>query len=97
MQHKLKAKPINARLDTLQCPISCTPDVERQEKRVCHPDGISMATTIQGRHGRFIWAVEPVELPHYYRPDEITPEMYTRRIRIIGGQLNDCEDGLITT
>lgn len=61
------------------------------------PDGISMEATIQGRHGRFIWAVKPVELPRYYRPDEITPEMYNRRIRIIGGQLNDCENGLITT
>lgn len=46
---------------------------------------------------RFIRAVESVESPHYYRPDEITPEMCNRRIRIIGGQLDGYEGGLITT
>ncbi len=46
---------------------------------------------------RFIRAVESVESPHYYRPDEITPEMRNRRIRIIGGQLDGYEGYLITT
>ena len=45
---------------------------------------------------RFINAVSNAEFPKYYRPEEVTPEMYRRRIRIIGGQLNGYEGGLVT-
>lgn len=44
----------------------------------------------------FIKAVESVELPFYYRPEEITPDMYNRRIRIIGGQLDGYEGHLLS-
>lgn len=45
---------------------------------------------------QFIKAVETTEQPHFYRPDEITPDMRKRKIRIIGGQLNGYEGFLIT-
>lgn len=44
---------------------------------------------------QFIAAVESVESPRYYRPDEITPDMRQRRIRIIGGQLGGYEGYLV--
>lgn len=46
---------------------------------------------------RFIRAVNTVERPRYYRPDEITPEMYHRRIRLMGGQLEGYEGYLLST
>ena len=46
---------------------------------------------------RFIRVVESSKSPRYYRPEEITPDMYNRRIRIVGGQLNGYEGTLVTT
>ena len=45
---------------------------------------------------RFIQAIRSVETPKYYRPDEITPEMYHRKIRIIGGELEGYEGYLLS-
>lgn len=45
---------------------------------------------------RFIHAVSVSESPKYYLPEEITPVMYGRKIRIVGGPLNGYEGGLIT-
>ena len=46
---------------------------------------------------RFIRAVNATESPKYYLPEEITPAMYGRRIRIVGGPLNEYEGSLLTT
>lgn len=46
---------------------------------------------------RFIHAVCLSSSPQYYRPDEVTPAMRNRRIRIIGGNLDGYEGSLITT
>lgn len=46
---------------------------------------------------RFIHAVGLSSSPQYYRPDEVTPAMRNRRIRIIGGNLDGYEGSLITT
>lgn len=46
---------------------------------------------------RFIHAVGFSSSPQYYRPDEVTPSMRNRRIRIIGGNLDGYEGCLITT
>jgi hypothetical protein len=46
---------------------------------------------------RFIKAVEATENPKYYRPEEITPDMLNRKIRIIGGQLDGYTGTLVTT
>jgi len=44
----------------------------------------------------FIAAVNSSSAPRYYLPQEITPEMYGRKIRIIGGPLDGYEGNLIT-
>lgn len=46
---------------------------------------------------RFIRAVNASALPKYYLPEEITPEMYNRPIRIVGGLLDGYEGTLLTT
>ena len=46
---------------------------------------------------RFIHAVNATDSPRFYLPDEITPSMCGRKIRIIGGVLNGYEGFLITT
>ncbi len=45
---------------------------------------------------RFIQAVNASESPKYYLPEEITPAMYGRKIRIEGGPLNGYEGSLLT-
>lgn len=45
---------------------------------------------------RFIKAVESSEKPKFYRPDEITPDMLSRKIRIIGGMLDGYTGTLVT-
>jgi len=46
---------------------------------------------------RFIHAVSASALPKYYLPEEITPEMLNRRVRIVGGILDGYEGTLLTT
>lgn len=46
---------------------------------------------------RFIRAVNSTETPQYYLPGELTPVMYGRRIRIVGGGLDGYEGRLLTT
>lgn len=46
---------------------------------------------------RFILAVRSSESPRYYLPEEVTPEMLNRKIRIVGGPLDGCEGTLLTT
>lgn len=45
----------------------------------------------------FIHAIDTDDTPLYLRPNEITPSMCKRRIRIIGGNLNGYEGYLLTT
>lgn len=45
---------------------------------------------------RFIHAVQSSEHPIYYLPEELTPAMYSRRIRIVGGPLDGYEGTLVT-
>lgn len=44
---------------------------------------------------RFIHAVEQSKSVEYYRVNEITPEMFGKKVRIIGGKLNGYEGILI--
>jgi hypothetical protein len=44
---------------------------------------------------RFILAVRATEEPRYYSPDEITPDMYGRRVLIVGGPLDGLEGRLL--
>ena len=45
---------------------------------------------------RFIRAVESSEAPLFYTPNEVTPAMLGRRIRIVGGPLDGYEGSLLT-
>lgn len=45
---------------------------------------------------RFIHAVNSSESVKYYMPGELTPEMYKKKIRIIGGKLDGYEGNLMT-
>lgn len=45
---------------------------------------------------RFKHAVESSESPNYYKPEEITPDMLRREIRIIGGNLDGYTGHLVT-
>ena len=46
---------------------------------------------------RFIHAVESSESPQFYSPNEVTPDMINRKIRIIGGKLDGYTGTLVTT
>ncbi len=45
--------------------------------------------------GRFIRAVRSSESPRYYLPEELSPSMFGREIRIIGGPLDGYEGQLL--
>ena len=45
---------------------------------------------------RFIGAAEGARTARYYSPEEITPEMRNRRIRIVGGNMDGYEGTLLT-
>lgn len=45
---------------------------------------------------KFKKAVESSNKPQYYRPQDITPDMRKRKIRIIGSLLDGCEGYLLT-
>lgn len=53
-------------------------------------------TVSQQEMERFIYAVKATDSPQYFAPEEITPKMYGRRIRIVGGALDGYEGCLIT-
>lgn len=46
---------------------------------------------------RFIHAVEASDNPRFYSPNEVTPDMRNRQIRIIGGKLDGYTGTLVTT
>lgn len=45
---------------------------------------------------RFITAVRSQSEIRYYRPDEITPDMFGKHISIVGGPLDGCEGHLLS-
>ncbi len=49
-----------------------------------------------GEMRRFITAVQNSPAPRYFAPEEITPEMYNRKVRLIGGALEGYEGFLLT-
>lgn len=48
-----------------------------------------------GEMERFIRAARSTDSPRFYLPGEVTPSMLGRRIRVVGGPLDDCEGRLI--
>ena len=45
---------------------------------------------------KFMFAVSQSESPKYYLPEEITPQMYRHKIKIIGGPFNGYEGYLLS-
>lgn len=45
---------------------------------------------------RFVHAVKSAASPRYYLPEEVTPKMYGRRVRVVGGPLDGYEGFLLT-
>ena len=45
---------------------------------------------------RFIHAVSNTDAPIYYKPGELTPAMYGKKVRIVGGILNNYEGRLLS-
>lgn len=45
---------------------------------------------------RFIHAVNAAENPKYYQPDELTPDMYGRSVRIVGGAMDGYSGKLLS-
>ena len=54
-------------------------------------------TVPEAEMARFIQAASATESPKYFLPEEITPEMKSRPIRIVGGILDGYEGTLLTT
>ncbi len=52
---------------------------------------------LRGTYREPILAVGSSEEPRYYSPEEITPSMYRRRVKMVGGRLDGCEGYLLST
>lgn len=64
--------------------------------RYIHGTYMSPMTVRDKEMNNFIYAVNATDSPKYYMPEEITPDMCKRNIRIIGGPLNGYEGKLLT-
>ncbi len=53
-------------------------------------------TVRDGEMERFIFAVNNTEMPLYYKPGEISETMYGKKVRIMGGMLDQYEGRLLS-
>ena len=91
MQDLLFVKDTREHLDAI---VESTPKLQyRYKLGVQHTPIIVPVADME----RFIKAVEASDNPKFYSPDEVTPEMRNRKIRIIGGQLDGYTGTLVTT
>lgn len=81
---KDRLDPIIAKIETLQY-------------RFMRNCGRAPMTVSDDEMERFIFAVTSSSNTKYYLPEEITMEMWGRKIRIVGGPLDGYEGSLITT
>lgn len=80
--------------DVLDPVVASIPTLQYRYRR-----GYSAATPTTVRDADmnyFIMATRAAENPRYYLPEEITPDMLRRRIRIVGGPLDGIEGCLLT-
>lgn len=71
-----------------------TPTLQYRYKKGC---GYCKPMTVSDTEmKRFIHAVSASDNPRYYLPGELTPAMYGRTVRIIGGTLDGYEGKLLT-
>lgn len=84
---------VHASADELDPVVEATPTLQYRYER-----GRGYRTPMTVRRvdmQRFILAVRATEEPRYYSPDEITPDMYGRRVLIVGGPLDGLEGRLL--
>ena len=91
MQDLLFVKGTRALLDPV---IATTPKLQYRYQKGARCTPIIVRSTDMER---FIYAVETTEKPRFYKPEEVTPDMRNRPIRIIGGRLDGYTGTLITT
>lgn len=91
MQDLLFVKDTREHLDAI---VESTPKLQYRYKIGVQHTPIIVPTADMER---FIYAVENSASPKFYAPNEVTPDMIKRKIRIIGGQLDGYIGTLVTT
>ena len=91
MQDLLFVKDTKEHLDSI---VEKTPKLQYRYKLGVQHTPIIVPTTDMER---FIHAVEASDNPRFYSPNEVTPDMRNRQIRIIGGQLDGYIGTFVTT
>lgn len=84
---------VNETRDALDRIIEKTPTLQYRYMRGAQHEPM---TVRRADMERFIRAVSLTDFPQYYSPQEVTPAMRNRRIRIIGGLLDGYEGSLVT-
>lgn len=85
---------VHANRETLDPVVERTPTLQYRYLRNAYLLPMTVPDTAMER---FIRAVASSESPRYFLPEEITPQMHGRKIRIVGGPLDGYEGSLITT
>jgi len=86
---------VHAKSSVLDSVVAKTPTLQyRFVKGKAYREAMTVEDTDMDR---FIKAVRAIGSPRYYAPKELTPAMYGKRIRIIGGELDGYEGCLLRT
>lgn len=65
--------------------------------RYCHGKTKAEPMTVRkDEMDKFIFAVSNTETPLYYKPGELTEAMYGKKVRMVGGLLNEFEGHLLS-
>lgn len=65
--------------------------------RYCHGKTKAEPMTVRKEEmDKFIFAVSKTETPLYYKPGELTATMYGKKVRMVGGLLNEFEGYLLS-
>lgn len=91
MQDLLFVKDTREHLDLI---VESTPKLQYRYKLGVQHTPIVVPTSDMER---FIYAVKSGASPKFYTPNEVTPDMVNRKIRIIGGMLDGYTGTLVTT
>lgn len=85
---------VNDSRENLDIVVAKTPTLQYRWLRNTYREPMTVSDAAMQR---FIHAVSSSDSPRYYLPEEITPDMQGRKIRIVGGPLDGYEGKLLTT